>query len=363
MKPGFYTVELVSTTWEVPERYLNLSPVGSGAFGQVCSATDTERRSENGGDVRVAIKKIARPFQSAIHAKRTYRELRMLKHMRHENIIELLDCFTPSANIEEFSDVYLVSPLMDLDLNNIIKVQKLTDDQVKFIIYQIMRGLKYIHSAGIIHRDLKPSNMAINEDCDLKILDFGLARPTDAEMTGYVATRWYRAPEIMLNWMHYKQTVDIWSVGCIMAELMTGRALFPGDDQIDQITKVLKLCGTPTNETLSKITSEEAILYIRSLPQMDKKDFQAEFPGANPQAIDLLEKMLEVDADKRITAEETLAHPYLAEYADPTDEPSSQVYDQTFEDYELSIQDWKDKIWNEIKSFNSMPNNHNHCEL
>ena len=136
---------------------------------------------------------------------------------------------------------------MDLDLNNIIKIQKLTDDQVKFIIYQIMRGLKYIHSAGIIHRywsplsllqteysprrDLKPSNLAVNEDCDLKILDFGLARPTDAEMTGYVATRWYRAPEIMLNWMHYNQTVDIWSVGCIMAELLTGRPLFPGDDR------------------------------------------------------------------------------------------------------------------------------------
>ena len=120
---------------------------------------------------------------------------------------------------------------MDLDLGNIIKIQKLTDDQVKFIVYQIMRGLKYIHSAGIIHRDLKPSNLAVNEDCDLKILDFGLARPTDAEMTGYVATRWYRAPEIMLNWMHYSQTVDIWSVGCIMAELLTGRPLFPGDDR------------------------------------------------------------------------------------------------------------------------------------
>ena len=125
----------------------------------------------------------------------------------------------------------MVTPLMDLDLGNIIKIQKLTDDQVKFIIYQIMRGLKYIHSAGIIHRDLKPSNLAVNEDCDLKILDFGLARPTDAEMTGYVATRWYRAPEIMLNWMHYSQTVDIWSVGYIMAELLTGRPLFPGDDR------------------------------------------------------------------------------------------------------------------------------------
>ena len=150
-------------------------------------------------------------------------------------------------------------------------------------------------------RSLLFPDLAVNEDCDLKILDFGLARPTDAEMTGYVATRWYRAPEIMLNWMHYSQTVDIWSVGCIMAELLTGRPLFPGDDrksaglwpvqfsnskssdvEIDQITKVLSICGTPTSETLNKITSEEAILYIRSLPTMEKKDFQTVFPGANP---------------------------------------------------------------------------------
>jgi len=360
LKEGFYKVELINTVWEVPERYQNLLPVGSGAFGQVCSATDTEKKTPDGGDVRVAIKKLARPFQSQIHSKRTYRELRMLKHMKHENIIELLDCFTPVNTIEDFSEVYMVTPLMDLDLNNIIKIQKLTDDQVKFIIYQIMRGLKYIHSAGIIHRDLKPSNMAVNEDCDLKILDFGLARPTDAEMTGYVATRWYRAPEIMLNWMHYTQTVDIWSVGCIMAELLTGRPLFPGDDQIDQITKVLNICGTPTNETLNKITSEEAILYIRSLPNMEKKDFQTVFPGANPQAIDLLEKMLEVDADKRIRAEQTLSHPYLAEYADPSDEPTSAMYDQTFEDFDLSICEWKDKVWNEINNFQEEGLSKNH---
>lgn len=357
MKDGFYKVELISTVWEVPERYQDLNPVGSGAFGQVCSATDTERKTADGGELRLAIKKLARPFQSSLHAKRTYRELRMLKHMKHENIIELLDCFTPAKSIQEFHDVYLVSPLMDLDLNNIIKIQKLTDDQVKFITYQIMRGLKYIHSAGIIHRDLKPSNMAVNEDCDLKILDFGLARPTDSEMTGYVATRWYRAPEIMLNWMHYKQTVDIWSVGCIMAEMITGRALFPGDDQIDQITRVLNLCGTPSNETLNKITSEEAILYIKSLPQMDKKNFQEVFPDASPLAIDLMEKMLEVDADKRITAEQTLSHPYLAEYADPSDEPNSRQYDETFEDYDLSVDEWREKVWNEIQSFTAAKEN------
>merc|ERR1711892_287745 len=259
----------MGTVWEVPSEYINLTPVGSGAYGQVCSAMDSDSKGTDGNVVKVAIKKIARPFQSAVHAKRTYRELRMLKHMNHENIVGLLDSFTPVSSIDNFSDVYMVMPLMGADLNNIIKTQKLSDDHVQFLVYQIIRGMKYVHSAGIIHRDLKPSNIAVNEDCELKILDFGLARPTETEMTGYVATRWYRAPEIMLNWMHYTQTVDIWSVGCIMAELLTGRPLFPGDDQIDQITKVLNICGTPTNETLNKITSEEAILYIRSLPNME----------------------------------------------------------------------------------------------
>ncbi|NWR79823.1 MK14 kinase, partial [Centropus bengalensis] len=181
--------------------------------------------------LRVAVKKLSRPFQSIIHAKRTYRELRLLKHMKHENVSGRRgDCFT--AYVFPSVRRYLVTHLMGADLNNIVKCQKLTDDHVQFLIYQILRGLKYIHSADIIHRDLKPSNLAVNEDCELKILDFGLARHTDDEMTGYVATRWYRAPEIMLNWMHYNQTVDIWSVGCIMAELLTGRTLFPGTDRI-----------------------------------------------------------------------------------------------------------------------------------
>ncbi|KAK0088137.1 hypothetical protein PV325_013024, partial [Microctonus aethiopoides] len=222
--PMFHKVEINKTEWEVLDRYQMLTPVGSGAYGQVCSAVDVLTNQ------KVAIKRLAKPFQSAVHAKRTYRELRMLKHMNHENVIGLLDVFHPGSNIEDFDQVYLVTHLMGADLNNIVRTQKLSDDHVQFLVYQILRGLKYIHSAGIIHRDLKPSNIAVNEDCELKILDFGLARPTENEMTGYVATRWYRAPEIMLNWMHYNQTVDIWSVGCIMAELLTGRTLFPGTD-------------------------------------------------------------------------------------------------------------------------------------
>ncbi|XP_043496762.1 mitogen-activated protein kinase p38b-like isoform X1 [Polistes fuscatus] len=343
--PQFHRIEINRTEWEVPERYQMLTPVGSGAYGQVCSAVDTTTNQ------KVAIKKLARPFQSAVHAKRTYRELRMLKHMNHENVIGLLDVFHPSSSLEDFQHVYLVTHLMGADLNNIVRTQKLSDDHVQFLVYQILRGLKYIHSAGIIHRDLKPSNIAVNEDCELKILDFGLARPTENEMTGYVATRWYRAPEIMLNWMHYNQTVDIWSVGCIMAELLTGRTLFPGTDHIDHLTRVLVLCGMPTEETLNKITSQEARNYIQSLPPLKKKNFKDVFRGANPLAIDLLELMLELDAERRITAEQALAHPYLAQYADPTDEPVSLPYDQSFEDMDLPVEKWKELVYLEVINF------------
>merc|ERR1712027_24238 len=351
MKSGFHSVELNKTVWEVPERYVNLTAIGSGAYGQVCSAEDTSLRSADGKFIKVAIKKIARPFQSAVHAKRTYRELRMLKHMVHENIIGLLDCFTPQSTLDQFADVYMVTHLMGADLNNIIKTQKLSDDHVQFLIYQIIRGMKYVHSAGIIHRDLKPSNIAVNEDCELKILDFGLARPTENEMTGYVATRWYRAPEIMLNWMHYNHTVDLWSVGCIMAEMLTGKTLFPGSDHIDQLTRILLLCGTPTQETMDKITSEEARNYIRSMKYMEKKNFSEYFKGANPLAIDLLEKMLELDADKRIHAGQALSPPYLAQFADPSDEPISLAYDQTFEGFDLTVDQWKEYVWSEVKNF------------
>lgn len=342
----FHKIEVNKTVWEVPDRYQMLAAVGSGAYGQVCSALDSTTNT------KVAIKKLARPFQSAVHAKRTYRELKLLKHMRHENVIGLLNVFYPH---NDTSQIYLVTHLMGADLNNIIRTQKLTDEHVQFLVYQILRGLKYIHSAGIIHRDLKPSNIAVNEDCELKILDFGLARPTETEMTGYVATRWYRAPEIMLNWMHYNQTVDIWSVGCIMAELLTGRTLFPGTDHIHQLNLIMEILGTPSDEFMQKITSDSARSYIKSLPPLKKKDLKQVFGGANPLAVDLLGLMLELDSDIRITAEQALAHVYLAQYADPSDEPISAPYDQSIEDMDLPVEKWRELVLEEVRSFVPMP--------
>ncbi|KAH8417673.1 hypothetical protein KR222_004011 [Zaprionus bogoriensis] len=349
----FYKLDINHTEWEVPELYQELQSVGSGAYGQVC------RARVRGTSLNVAIKKLSRPFQSSVHAKRTYRELMLLKHMDHENVIGLLDVFHPhpaEATLDEFQHVYLVMHLMDADLNNIIKMQELSDDHVQFLVYQILCGLKYIHSAGVIHRDLKPSNIAVNEDCELRILDFGLARPTEHEMTGYVATRWYRAPEIMLNWMHYSQTVDIWSVGCIMAELLTRRTLFPGTDHIHQLNLIMELLGTPPDDFLAKITSENARNYIQSLPPTRRTEFKQLFPKANPLAVDLLERMLELDADKRITAEQALTHPYLTKYAEPSEErTSAALYDQSFEDMNLSVDKWKELIYREVVSFKPPP--------
>ncbi|XP_055793327.1 mitogen-activated protein kinase 12-like isoform X2 [Salvelinus fontinalis] len=259
-RTGFYRQEVNKTAWEVPERYRELKQVGTGAYGTVCSAQD--RRT----GVRVAIKKLHRPFQSKLFAKRAYRELRLLKHMKHENVIGLLDVFTSEISLDRFHDFYLVMPFMGTDLGKLMKMERLSQDRVQFLVYQILKGLKYIHSAGIIHRDLKPGNLSVNEDCELKILDFGLARQTDTEMTGYVVTRWYRAPEVILNWMHYTQTVDIWSVGCIMAEMLLGKPLFKGNDHLDQLKEIMKITGTPTADFVTKLQSQDVTHSQRFCP-------------------------------------------------------------------------------------------------
>jgi mitogen-activated protein kinase 7 len=158
---------------------------------------------------------------------------------------------------------------MEADMHQIIRSQQpLTDAHFQYFLYQILRGLKYIHSANVLHRDLKPGNLLVNADCELKICDFGLARGFSnapdhtAFMTEYVATRWYRAPEIMLSFQNYTKAIDIWSVGCIFAEMLGGKVLFPGKDYVHQLNLILNILGTPDEETIRRIGSPRVFFKI-----------------------------------------------------------------------------------------------------
>ncbi|XP_053813035.1 mitogen-activated protein kinase 9 isoform X5 [Vidua macroura] len=195
----FYSVQVADSTFTVLKRYQQLKPIGSGAQGIVCAAFDTVL------GINVAVKKLSRPFQNQTHAKRAYRELVLLKCVNHKNIISLLNVFTPQKSLEEFQDVYLVMELMDANLCQVIHME-LDHERMSYLLYQMLCGIKHLHSAGIIHRDLKPSNIVVKSDCTLKILDFGLARTacTNFMMTPYVVTRYYRAPEVILG-MGYKE--------------------------------------------------------------------------------------------------------------------------------------------------------------
>lgn len=151
---------------------------------------------------------------------------------------------------------YFVTELLGTDLHRLLTSRPLEKQFIQYFLYQILRGLKYVHSAGVVHRDLKPSNILVNENCDLKICDFGLARIQDPQMTGYVSTRYYRAPEIMLTWQKYDVEVDIWSAGCIFAEMLEGKPLFPGKDHVNQFSIITELLGTPPDDVIHTIASE-----------------------------------------------------------------------------------------------------------
>ncbi|MDI1485511.1 MAG: mitogen-activated serine/threonine-protein kinase [Ramalina farinacea] len=230
---------------------------------------------------------------------------------------------------DNFNETYLYEELMECDLAAIIRSgQPLTDAHFQSFIYQILCGLKYIHSANVLHRDLKPGNLLVNADCELKICDFGLARGFSIDpdenagfMTEYVATRWYRAPEIMLSFQSYTKAIDVWSVGCILAELLGGRPFFKGRDYVDQLNQILHFLGTPNEETLSRIGSPRAQEYVRNLPYTNKVSFARLFSQANPDALDLLDKMLAFDPSSRISVETALEHRYLHIWHDASDEP------------------------------------------
>ncbi|EFP90786.1 Mitogen-activated protein kinase [Puccinia graminis f. sp. tritici] len=354
--PRRHAFPVLNDQFFVDEDYEFVKELGQGAYGIVCSAKNTKTGKS------VAIKKVTKIFTKKILTKRALRELKLLHHFRgHKNITCLYDM--DIVNFDSFNEVYLYEELMEADLHAIIRSgQPLTDAHFQSFIYQTLCGLKYIHSASVLHRDLKPGNLLVNADCELKICDFGLARGFETDpalaqatnqgfMTEYVATRWYRAPEIMLSFQNYTTAIDMWSVGCILAELLGGRPIFKGRDYVDQLNQILNYLGTPSETTLRRVGSPRAQDYIRSLPYKQGVSFAELYPGANPEGLDLLSKLLAFDPSERITCNQALRHPYLKVWHDPEDEIDiKEKFDFSFES-EDSTEGMKQLIINEVVSF------------
>jgi len=306
---------------------------------------------------KVAIKKITRAFEDPVDAKRILREIKLMKKLAHENVIRIIDIIPPPVTSDEFEDIYIIQDLMETDLHRIIySRQTLSIDHIQYFVYQLLRGMKYIHSANVLHRDLKPSNLLMNSNCDLKICDFGLSRGVEdeqkGELTEYVVTRWYRAPEIMLACQEYTKAIDIWSVGCIFAELLARSPLFPGEDYIAQLRLICEKLGRPSDKELDFVTSERAKKFMLSLPHNKPQPYSTLFPNYkdDDEALDLLTKLLAFDPAKRITIEGALEHPFMASLHNEEDEPNSESqFHFEFETEELSRERVQELIWAELR--------------
>lgn len=324
----YHSVPLGRDQFYIDVRYTNLRPIGGGSYGVVCSADDTATGR------RVAIKKIANVFSDLVDAKRILREIKLLRHFgSHENIVQVKDIITVPPNTIDFSDVYIVTNLMESDLDRIITSrQTLTNQHHQYFLYQILRGLKYIHSASVLHRDLKPSNLLVNSNCDLAICDFGLARGFDddaGKLTEYVVTRWYRAPELLCETKDYDEAIDVWSVGCIFAEMLRRKPFFRGDTPQHQLETIVSVLGKPGDGALEKIQHEAARKAIFAGAECEPYPFASYFPrDTSPTALDLLAKMLVFDPAARATVDAALEHPYLSELHGQMPEP---LCDDTFD--------------------------------
>ncbi|KAJ8462527.1 hypothetical protein ONZ51_g10846 [Trametes cubensis] len=277
---------------------------------------------------KVAIKRIT-PFDHSMFCLRTLREIKLLRHFHHENIISILDILRPPS-LDDFKEVYLVQELMETDLHRVIRTQQLSDDHCQYFIYQLC-------DFGLARSARPPPNVA---------------NDSSTFMTEYVATRWYRAPEVMLTFKEYTRAIDIWSVGCVLAEMLSGKPLFPGRDYHHQLSIILDILGTPSLDDFYAITSQRSREYIRALPFRKKKPFSSLFPNANPLAIDLMEKCLTFSPKRRIEVEDALKHPYLEAYHDPQDEPTAEPLDPSFFDFDngdpLNKEQLKVMIYEEV---------------
>ena len=353
--------------WKIPtEQYELKEKIGTGSYGYVCEAFD--RRTHK----NVAIKKINKVFEDLIDCKRILREIAILNRLDNPNIVKLVDIIVPS-NLRSFPELYIVLELCDSDLKKLFRMEEyLSELHIKTLLYNLVVGMKYLHSAGIYHRDLKPANCLVMKDCSVKICDFGLSRavgmapqnlpntPREGEpqpghlrrqLTGHVVTRWYRAPELILLEENYTESIDIWSVGCIFAELLgmlkentplfaDRGPLFPGSTCFplspdsrhasdyrfhtrgnrDQLHMIFNVLGTPSEFDIESLEKSDTKRYIRCFTPREGTGLAAKFPGANAETIDLLQRMLVFNYRHRVQVQQILEHPYLQEVRRPNAE-------------------------------------------
>ncbi|KAK1930732.1 Mitogen-activated protein kinase MMK1 [Phytophthora citrophthora] len=357
---------LKGCNFNVPAKYRPLQVLGEGSYGIVCAATDSETNKN------VAIKKITPMAGDEWDAKHTLREIRLMRYFgKHPNIASLQNL---STCIDK-DELYLMMDLVDTDLHRLIQSKtKLEEAHIAAIMYQLLCGAQTLHENGVLHRDLKPGNILVSKNCDVKITDFGLSRyiphssrsdsspaeerraieKTQALMTEYVVTRWYRPPEIMLAPSGvYNEAVDMWSIGCIFGELLNRRPMFPGADFLDQLSRVFSVLPVPARDKRGYEVEGDALAFLESLPPCSPSALSRLFRRASPEAISLLRRLLCVNPGRRISAKQALAHPYFKSIRAQLGEPPAFRVDKAFDfefDYqEFSLAHLKTLIQSEVK--------------
>lgn len=390
--PRFRDSIIGGVSFHIPERYTVKCLVGKGAYGMVCAAEDAEPTEgpPSPSTRMVAVKKIIEPFQDRTDCKRLLREIRLLRLLRHPNVLHLNDLLPPvSLSPNAWTDVYLVTRLFDTNLHRVIySGQPLSDAHIQYILWQVFRALRYMHAAGVVHRDMKPTNILLNRDCELALADLGLARHMQpnvgsgsrqslanspypermatGHLTKYVVTRWYRAPELLVQNQRYTTAVDMWSIGCILAEVLGAKALFPGKDSLHQLRLIFDKLGAPSQQELRLIENEQAAKFVAGLRPKHKEPtgavaYASLFPTAPPTLIDLLCSLLRFDPSKRLTAEEALKHPYLEAYHEaPEDDVPIPHIEMGFEGQNPTKERLRELVWEEVLLFHPALRNSPH---
>uniref|UniRef100_A0A3Q3M1K9 Mitogen-activated protein kinase 6 n=1 Tax=Mastacembelus armatus TaxID=205130 RepID=A0A3Q3M1K9_9TELE len=315
--------------FDLGSRYMDLKPLGYGGNGLVFSAVDTDC------DKRVAVKKIILTDPQSV--KHALREIKIIRRLDHDNIVKVFETLGPSGrrltedvmSLTEVNSVYIVQEYMETDLCQLLEKGLMSEGHARLFMYQLLRGLKYIHSANVLHRDLKPANLFVNtEDLVLKIGDFGLARIMDphyshkGHLSEGLVTKWYRSPRLLLSPNNYTKAIDMWAAGCIFAEMLTGKTLFAGAHELEQMQLILESIPVLRDEDRQELHSVIPV-FIRNDMSKPHTPLAKLLPDVSPHALDFLEKILTFNPMDRLTAEEALAHPYMADYSFPLDEPIS----------------------------------------